>query len=250
MIPYGWNYANLSICYSSNWSNDTSSCIALAPAWVPFPPSTKSMSSLRAWMWHVEMKVMRLPLVHYCINFVTNVIDRMHAWILSTMSEMLAPPRETPKKLPPARLIFWTTCLESWMEETNQVSSLQHVYQCFENKFPDVSGVERILTGTSDKWSSKNPRKPCCIPTMFLTPYFSSVSTIYKSTKMKILLSKWFYWNFGSKQNKIDSSSNVPVEWHHWDQGRAHRMSQSQPLHTEARSIFVYVDQRGAPCKR
>lgn len=105
--------------------------------------------------------------------------------MLSTISEIFAPPRETPKKLPPARLIFWTTCLLSCMKgKKRPLNYFQYDYHFF----PETWLMS--LTGTSAKWSSKNPRKPCCIPTMFFTPYFSSVSTIYKSaSKIKLTIS-------------------------------------------------------------
>ena len=163
-------------------------------------------------MLHVEIKAISLSVSNYCGHFaICKVIECIHTWILSTMSEIFAPPRETPKKLPPARLIFWTTCLESWMKEKSQVP-LNIFINVPKKMYTDINEVEKTLTGTSDKWSSKNPRNPCCIPTMFFTPYFSSVSTIYKSTNDTIEKLEYCSVNTISEILVLSKTRSTPVQ--------------------------------------
>lgn len=117
---------------------------------------------------------------------------------------------------------------------------------------------------------------------MFFTPYFSSVSTIYKSQECKQdTVQNWelcflqenfrrcdrkvlliFYLSVHTVRDQLanfystcvskrkEKTSILPAGWHHWDQGKVRRKLQFQPLRTEAQNIFVYVGLPGAPWTR
>ena len=97
------------------------------------------------------------------------------------MSVVLAAPRDTPKKLPPSRFIFWITCLDN----CNTTSDFK-IKECvvLNSKIESIDRFTLLindeLTGISDKPFSVNPRKPKGMPAIFLTPYLSRVNTIYK----------------------------------------------------------------------
>lgn len=121
----------------------TSSCMALAPACVPFPPSTKSI--LIPLSCHKILKFISKQ-SHYFENIKEDEARNkkqtsIYTSMLSTISLTVGPPRETPSKLPPDRWIFWTTFLDNWCDISNHSKFYQ---ACKRNKYVSSKVIKTV----------------------------------------------------------------------------------------------------------